>query len=151
MSKYDFSLDLPIAQKTEQQVTKFLLNKFHNLEFVENCNNADFDLRFAYYFTVEVKEDFACQETGNVGIEYSCRGKDSGIAKTKADYFLYKIHEPDGTNSLYWIKTKKLKKMINDKMYHLKVDGGDSGSNSKCYLFYLSTIKENWNYLGKVD
>ena len=151
MGKYDFNLDLPIAQKTQQQVTKFLLDKYHNLEFVEDCDNADFDLKFAWYFTAEVKEDFACGETGNVCVEYSCRGKDSGIARTKADYFIYKLHESDGIKSLYWIKTKKLKKMIKDGMYYMRVNGGDKGSNSKCYLFSLSTIKDNWEYLGKVE
>lgn len=151
---YDFNLDLPIAKETERQVTEFLLNKFSGLCFLNECNNADYDVAFELQgnlFTVEIKEDFTCRKTGNVGVEFSCRGKDSGIRNTKANFYLYKIHEPDGTKSLYWIKTKTLKQMISDGLYHRTVNGGDEGSNSKCYLFYLSVIKEHFKHLGDVN
>jgi hypothetical protein len=151
---YNFRLDLPIAQKTEKQIAKFLLNKFVGLVYVGDCDNADYDLKFdlkGNVFTVEVKEDFTCYKTENIGVEYSCRGKDSGIRNTKATYYLYKIHEPNGVISLYWIKTKALKKMIADGQYHRTVNGGDEGSNTKCYLFFLSTVKELFNHLGDVN
>lgn len=151
---YDFGLDLPIAKETERQVAEFLQDKFKGLTFVDECNGSDYDLKFELQenvFTVEVKEDFSCAMTRNIGVEYSCRGKDSGISNTKANFYLYKIHEPDGTLSIYWIKTKDLKRMIKDGLYHRTVNGGDEGSNTKCYLFYLSTVKEHFKHLGDVD
>jgi hypothetical protein len=44
-------------------------------------------------YKVEVKQDFTCFNTNNVGIEYSCRGKDSGIMVSKADMLIMKIHQ----------------------------------------------------------
>jgi uncharacterized protein YuzE len=44
-------------------------------------------------FKVEVKMDTMAHVTGNVFIEYSSRGKPSGIAVTDADYYLYIIAE----------------------------------------------------------
>ncbi len=52
---------------------------------------------------VEVKSDAQYKVTGNFYVEYSCYGKPSGIAATKADiYYVY-------LDKLYIIKTKDLK------------------------------------------
>jgi hypothetical protein len=52
---------------------------------------------------VEVKSDAQYKLTGNFYVEYSCNGKPSGIAATKADiYYIY-------LDKLYIIKTKDLK------------------------------------------
>tara|TARA_B100002019_G_scaffold221825_1_gene194693 strand:+ start:246 stop:650 length:405 start_codon:yes stop_codon:yes gene_type:complete len=52
---------------------------------------------------VEVKSDAQYKLTGNFYVEYSCNGKPSGIATTKADiYYVY-------LDKLYIIKTKDLK------------------------------------------
>jgi hypothetical protein len=52
---------------------------------------------------VEVKSDAQYKLTGNFYVEYSCNGKPSGIAATKADiYYVY-------LDKLYIIKTKDLK------------------------------------------
>lgn len=44
-------------------------------------------------FKVEVKQDFTCYKTNNIGVEYECRGKESGIMVSKADIYIYKIHQ----------------------------------------------------------
>jgi len=85
--------------------------------------------------TFEVKEDFTHAKTGNVGLEFSCRGKLSGISVSKAEYYIYKIHNADGTCGIYLFRTEVLKKMANDKLYFRIVNGGDVGSNSMNYLF----------------
>lgn len=52
---------------------------------------------------VEVKSDAQYQVTGNFYVEYSCNGKPSGIASTKADlYYVF-------LDKLYIIKTEDLK------------------------------------------
>ena len=153
MPNYDFRKDLPIAQKTEKQVAVFLEKRFSGLKFVRDCDNSDYDLEFDLQgssLTVEVKEDFTCKKTGNVGVEFSCRGKDSGIRVSKAHYYLYKVHRPDGDVSVYWIKTKDLKTMVQEEKYFRIVSGGDPGSNSMCYLFKLNEIERNFKYLGDV-
>ena len=61
----DFKYDLALGQLGEGWVGKMLSSK-----------------------TIEVKFDFACYRTGNFYIEYESRGKPSGIATTKADYWM---------------------------------------------------------------
>jgi hypothetical protein len=91
--------------------------------------------------TIEVKEDFTCEKTGNVGMEYSCRGKPSGISVSKAEYYIYKLHTKDGIVYVMH-KTGILKNMIEEKKYFTTVNGGDKGSDSLNYLFkYNQFIK----------
>ena len=154
MPNYDFDLDLPIARKTEKQVAQFLVDNA-GMTFLGECDTNAYDLEMQLsngrVITIEVKEDFSCQRTGNVGLEYECRGKPSGISVSKADAYLYKIHQPDGKKGLYVIGTKELKQMVERQEYFRIVNGGDPGSNSMNYLFKLGVIKENFKLIGYVD
>lgn len=152
MPHYNFKKDHKIAMKTEKQISDYLVSK--GWEFIDQCNTSDYDIRMKTpsgdVVTIEIKEDFKCEETGNIGLEYHCRGKPSGISVSKADYYLYKAHEPSGDKNMYTIETSKLKKMVKNKFYFRKVIGGDAGSNSKNYLFKLGVIKENFTHIGKL-
>lgn len=64
----------------------------HDLKFGELGEDWANQL-FTGGFKVEVKMDTMAHTTGNVFIEYSSRGKPSGIATTDADYWMYKIAE----------------------------------------------------------
>jgi hypothetical protein len=157
---YDFSKDLPIAKKTEQQIADFLVET-QNMKFIgtsdtiRGVRRSDFDIRVAFptgkEVDIEIKEDFSCARTGNVGVECESWGRASGIEISKAHFYLYKVHQPDGTKRVYIIQTSKLKQMIEDELYHRIVVGGDPGSNSKNYLFKLKVIMDNFKYLGKLD
>jgi hypothetical protein len=151
---YDFDKDLPIAQATEKQVANFLVEKA-DMTFVHDNDDNAYDLMMktkdGKNVTIEVKEDFSCQRTGNVGVEYECRGKPSGISVSKANAYLYKVHEPSGRIGLYVIATKNLKKMIAEEQYFRIVNGGDPGSNSMNYLFKLNVFKNNFKFMGWVD
>lgn len=154
MPHYNFRKDFKIARKTERQIADyFITNKGY--EFIDECDNADYDIRMktdsGNIVTYEIKEDFTCKRTGNIGLEYHCRGKPSGISVSKADYYLYKVHEPNGEKNMYAIETSNLKKMIDNKLYHRIVNGGDPGSNSMNYLFRLNVIKENFKFIGKLE
>lgn len=97
--------------------------------FVRHNNDNKYDIEFKKdnkSVFVEVKQDFSCFRTGNVGVEYSCRGKPSGISVSKADFYIYKIHqnylfteqvnkiEPEKPNeiTIILIDKKKLKNCI---------------------------------------
>lgn len=143
MPNYNFREDFPIAQKTEQEVAKILEKQ--GAIILEYNNDNKYDLKINWKgqeITIEIKEDFTCERTWNVGLEFSCRGKDSGIAVTQADYYVYKIHEPCNRIHFYIVSTETLKKLIAEKVYHRIVNGGDAGSNSMNYLFFLSSIKK---------
>lgn len=155
MPNYDFKKDYPIAEKTEAQMAEFLCKKMDGLRFIEFCDNSDYDLKFnvrnRYDTTVEVKEDFTCRKTGNIGVETESWGRRSGIAVSKADYYLYKVHRPDNKIGVYIIETDKLKQMIKNKLWHREVIGGDVGSNSKNYLFKLNVVEQEFVFLGYVN
>lgn len=153
MPHYNFRKDFKVARKTERQIADYLVTKGY--EFIDECDNADYDIRMktdlGNIITIEIKEDFTCRKTGNIGLEYHCRGKPSGISVSKADIYLYKVHEPNGEKNMYAIKTSNLKKMIENELYHRIVNGGDPGSNSMNYLFRLNVIKENFKFIGRLE
>jgi hypothetical protein len=150
---YNFEDDLPIAKKTEAQITDFLVGK--GLKFLEDCDDNRYDVKMGLgegddfkEVTIEIKEDFTCERTGNVGVEVESWGRPSGLSVSKADFYLYKVHEPNGRKSMYMIKTTKLKKMVKDCLWFREVVGGDPGSDSRNFLFKLNVVKENFSFLG---
>lgn len=116
----DFKYDLELGQLGEGWVGNMLSDK-----------------------TIEVKFDFACYRTGNFYIEYECRGKSSGIATTKANYWMLiastkkgtslkesirKIEDDDILFSVL-ISTDRLKEICRTKYYRKDVSGGDSNTS----------------------
>jgi hypothetical protein len=146
----DFKHDLGFALECENQVANMLESKY-GIKTLQFNNDNKFDLlcenQKGDKFTIEIKEDFMCERTGNIGLEYSCRGRPSGISVSQADYYLYKAHEPSGEINFYIIETYKLKKMIDNLEYHRTVNGGDPGSNSLNFLFALDVVQRNFRRL----
>ena len=158
---YDFTKDFPIAKATEAQMAKYLTEQ-HDMTFICRVDDipgvrlSDFDIKMQFNsnkkdVTIEIKEDFSCKRTGNVGVEFECRGKLSGISISKSDLYLYKVHQPNGKIGVYITQTDILKQMIADKRYFRIVNGGDPGSNSMNYLFKLDVFKEYFKLLGFVE
>lgn len=146
MPNYDFRKDLPIARKTEQEVAG-ILEKAYGLK-IHTANNKDnrYDIlgenKLGSKFTFEVKEDFTCERTGNVGLEFECRGKPSGIAVSQAEFYIYKLHTPKDGIEFYLFNTNFLKRMVEEERYFRIVNGGDEGSNSMNYLFKLDVFRK---------
>jgi len=148
MGNYDFKKDHKIAVKTEEFIATLLMKANpKKIKKIQHNDDNRYDLGIltttGEFIKVEIKEDFTCQQTGNVGLEFECRGRASGISVSQADLYCYRIHEPNGDISIYMIETKLLKKMISQEKYHRIVTGGDEGSNSKNYLFKLETFTKN--------
>jgi hypothetical protein len=90
--------------------------------------------------TYEVKADMLILKTGNIAIEYMCRGKLSGISLSTAKYWA--IFAYTGNKyTLYKIPSKALKKLIDKKKYKKNICGGDDGV-SKMYLFDKTLFEE---------
>lgn len=87
----------------------------------------------------EIKSDFMAHRTGNIAIEFQCRGKDSGIRKTEAHHWVYKITVPD---IILIFNTDKLKKFVEDNMDNYKVI---MGGDDKCSKMMLIPIRELLN------
>lgn len=149
---YNYHEDFKLARVCEQEVADIICAN-QQCKLIHRGKDNKYDLKFekdGKYTTVEVKEDFTCERTGNVGLEFSCRGKDSGISVSQADFYCYKIHEPSGYINFYLIRTDNLKRLIVDKSYFRIVNGGDLGSNSLNYLFKLDVIKRYATKIGSV-
>lgn len=145
MGNYSFEADLAVAKQTERDVAEKLRYYFGiDLEFAfDNTNAYDIGCTIdGKTFTFEVKEDFKCMNTGNVCVEFECRGKPSGIATSKANFIIYKIHESPVNFGYYMCSTRILRDMIAAQSYFRIFDaGGDAGSNTKGYLFKLAVYK----------
>jgi hypothetical protein len=142
---YNFKQDFPIAQATEKMVGK-LLERNYCCKILRYNDDNQYDLmvetKEGHKITIEVKEDSMCQKTGNIGLEFECRGKPSGISVSKADWYIYVVHAPDFKTKIFLIATKRLKEMIAKALYFRIVDGGDPGSHSMNYLFKLSVFED---------
>lgn len=148
MGNYKFSEDLKVAKKTEHEVAE-LLEKFYCAEIKEFKTNSDYDILAEIKgkeYKFEVKEDFMCVDTGNVALEFECRGKPSGITISDADYYIYKLVMKDGPEYILH-STKELKAMIEKKKYFRIVIGGDKGSNTMNYLFKYNAFLRNGKHV----
>lgn len=145
MGTYNFRRDLERSKKSEEEAAETLIEhyKVEVLDF-NDTNSHDILVRtpLNLAYRVEVKEDFMCESTGNVALEFESRGKPSGIDASQADFYFYIVHSKEG---IYHVlhKTSKLKEMVAKKLYHRIVTGGDFGSKTKFYLF---TIRDFLKY-----
>lgn len=134
-----FKQDLKKAQAIERQFCKLLKTKYGALRTqLHRTSKWDVSAEFKlseglngrHWVTFEVKHDKKSVTTGNIAVEYKCRGKDSGIRVTQAKWWVVK--------SRYWyiMEVEKLKKLIAEHKYKRnKLDAGDAGSYTHLYLF----------------
>lgn len=152
MPHYNFRQDFNVAKKTEAQIADFM-TQVDNINVINWCNNKDYDFLAVKpdkqtKIAIEVKEDFTCKRTGNVGVEFESWGRKSGIETTKADFYVWKVHAPDNTIRVYEMSVADLRKHIADGQYFRIVVGGDVGSESRNYLFKLDFIEKNSRLVG---
>jgi len=77
--------------------------------------------------TLEVKSDRKAKTTGNIAIEYRSRGKPSGLATTRANFWVFIL---DGMGMFIGIATDKLRKIARGYYIHGDVvKGGDDNTS----------------------
>jgi len=130
---YNFNKDLQDGQRAEREAIEKLQIHFPEISDFRQSNTKHYDiegLMDGQPITFEVKNDLMAHQTGNVAIEYECRGKASGLATTTAIFWIYKFD-----NTFFLFETKVLRKrLFAEKKYFRKVTGGDKGSFTKMYL-----------------
>ena len=89
---------------------------------------------------VEVKSEKLASRTGNIAIEYFCRGKPSGIATTQAHYYYCYVIYNDRYR-LFKIPVVDLKEMIKNKLFVRDCIGGDDMA-SKMFLFSIKSVEK---------
>ena len=110
----NFKYDLEVGQVKEKELADILQNK-----------------------TIEVKRDLMTKDTGNVFIEYECRGKPSGISKTKSDFYCIAVEY-----MFIILPTKKLKNIVRPFIGTSRdVVGGDDNLSKGILLSTKELIK----------
>jgi hypothetical protein len=146
MAEYSFRKDIIEGEAGEDYIIDFLTKGWKGTLLQKKKDYTwDFKIDFenSGVQTFESKTDVYCipfskvngkvikgRDTGNIFIEFSCRGKDSGIKVTEADWFVYYFKF---LGELWMIKVQDLKKLIDENNFKIGV-GGDPGSNSSGYL-----------------
>ena len=116
------------GHKGEEAVRHFC-ETYLDLRFIKYNDDSAFDILF--------EKNWDEDGTGNMAIEYKCRGKKSGIRKTKALYFAYYI--PNVRDKQLWvISVKNLKALLKECVFK-RVSGGETYYDSdekvtRCFL-----------------
>ncbi len=161
MANYNFAEDITQGEKGELIIREFL--ELNGYKFISDNKDYRYDLEMTLSVdkggslvkvtTFEVKTDVYClphSDTNNLFVEFECRGKDSGINVTEADYY---VNYYPYLREAWVIKTSKLKKLINDNDFEVKEFSGDVDSNTKGYIipryqfkkhFKVKPIKNKW-------
>ena len=129
-----------------EEAVRYFCETHLDLRFIKYNDDSAFDILFENdeydVVTYEVKTDLFEKNmdeggTGNMAIEYKCRGKKSGIRKTKALYFAYYL--PNVRDKHLWvISVKNLKELLKDCVSK-RVSGGETYYDSdekvtRCFL-----------------
>lgn len=152
MANYDFKKDINIGEAGEV-IVRLDLESLGGVFISDNKDNK-YDLLMKIPIknssgykdvSYEIKTDVYCRpdiDTGNLFVEYECRGSDSGISVSEADWFVtYFKH----FREIWYIRTDKLKKLISDNEFKKTELSGDLNSNTKGYLIPRYQFKKHFN------
>ena len=140
-----------------ERAVKHFGETYLDLRFIKYNDDSAFDILFENdecdVVTYEVKTDLFEKNydeggTGNMAIEYKCRGRKSGIRKTKALYFAYYI--PNVRDKQLWvISVKNLKELLKNCVFK-RVSGGETYYDSdekvtRCFLIDRYRYKKHFD------
>jgi len=128
---------LKSAKKYEAETLKYL--NFDTFEFNDTSSHDIKIIKDGIETLIEVKSEALAYKTGNICIEYFCRGKPSGISVTKSEYYYIYVVKDEKEYRLFKIPVEDIKNMITDKLYTRECKGGDDMA-SKMYLFKINNI-----------
>ena len=150
MANLDFRTDLKLGNDGEETIIKYLMSK--GCLYVDSNDDNRYDRKMivkGVETTYEIKTDVKCAplfDTGNIFIEYESRGKASGIVVTEADWFVTYFKY---LNEAWFIKSDKLKQLINENDFPTFKDAGDIGSATHGYLIKRKDFKQHF-YVCKI-
>lgn len=150
MANLEFKSDLKLGNEGEDAIIKFLESKGH--KYLGSNDDNQYDIKMltnGKETTYEVKTDVKCAplfDTGNLFIEFESRGKASGIAVTKAKWFVTYFKY---LNELWFIKSNELRELIKNNDFPVFKDAGDIGSATHGYLIKRKTFKKHF-YVCKI-
>jgi len=138
--QYNFKKDILTGEQGQEFIIKFMEGK--GFKYLGSNDTISHDLEMSYKgrrVTYEVKTDVYPRDTGNMVIEFECRGKSSGINATSADYFTYFF---PALGEIWNIECGRLRKLIGELKPHVFLNAGDSGSGTKLYRLKKEEVKD---------
>lgn len=132
MGFYNFRKDFAAASAVEREAAAKIITSFPDVTDMTSYGGPEHDLECkvcGLRTTFEVKNELMVTKTGNVAIEFTCRGKPSGIRITTADFWVEKIR-----GAFYIIRTADLRAHIEANEFDDAKCGGDPGSMTCFYL-----------------
>ena len=141
MANYNFKKDIILGEEGESVMINDLISMGATYSSSNKNNTHDVIVNFkGRDICYECKTDFF-DDTGNMFIETSCRGKASGIEVTKADWFVTYFKK---LNEIWYIKTDKLKKILSENKHKKATQCGDDGSNTEGVLLNKNMFRDEF-------
>ncbi len=140
----NFEKDIVTGEKGEEFIKEVLIKR--GMVFKKYNKDKRFDLEMEYKgesITYEIKTDVYKRDTGNIFIEFECRGVPSGIEVTEADFFVTFFPR---LGEIWNIKTSELKKIISENKLKTTSFSGDEGSNTKGYLINKKQYRKMFKF-----
>jgi len=153
MAHYNFRKDIIDGEEGEKFVTECLCKTFNGTLLTNNKTNThDVLLEFppqensmwSGKLSLEIKTDVYIRpdrDTGNMFIEYECRGKPSGIQVTQSDIFIMYFKN---LGEIWTIPTNNLKELITTYNFKTVSNAGDRGSKTGGYLIPRMKYKKHF-------
>jgi hypothetical protein len=141
MANYNFKQDVLLGEEGEMVILNDLITMGATYDSNNKTNTHDIIVNFkGKNIHYECKTDFF-DDTGNMFIETSCRGKASGIEVTKADWFVTYFKK---LNEVWYIKTNRLKQILNEHTHRKTTQCGDDGSNTEGVLLNKNQFRDDF-------
>jgi hypothetical protein len=139
MANYNFNKDIVIGEEGEKVVIEDLVSMGATYDSDNKTNTHDVIVTFkGKPISYECKTDMF-DDTGNMFIETSCRGKESGIMVTKADWFVTYFEK---LREIWYIKTDKLKEILNKHEHRKATQSGDLNSDTEGVLLNKNMFRD---------
>lgn len=115
-NRMGFQADLPFGEMYQNRLLDYLTLQDGDEIEQPLGNFKEYDVLWRSGSTVttyEVKADRITQRTGNLCIEYECRGKPSGITTTTANYWVHFVVQGPTEHTCYIIPTDIIRSIMN--------------------------------------
>ena len=110
-----------------------------NIKLLRTNDDFKFDFELSNGLKFEVKADIKASITNNIFIEYLQFNISSGIDKTEADYYIIIVP----LNEYILIETKKIKNLIDEKLYKFIIQPTKNNNYTAGYIFEKQFIINN--------
>ena len=144
-------IDLKIGHSGENFVIRNTMKKHPECNYKKN-NNGDYDIEITLpdgrICLIEVKNDLQADKTGNAAIEFSSRGKPSGIKTTKADIW---VHIIGNKSYSFWVEDLKRKLLIENNYDYIRTIRSIVDEESGNEMFIIRNPKFlSWRHEDRV-